>query len=407
MKRVLLLSSVLTVLCFTLTAQNIERVYTKNGDIYEGFIAEQIPGEYITFFSEKATITIPSNDVKNLRNDYRPFSSLSESAKTWFRANQDTVSVLLTSFELGDKMVDNVVITHKNDKETKYISFASQTYKIQWESISKTSKSVDFNVPYGTRDIVTLITGERLIGGIVEQVIGESLIVKTEDGKERIVLAEDVLSVRTEIVDKKVDIWKQVQMLDRIFVDGEEPIEGFIASRVIGVMGQRLNVIRYGTNIERTIPLSDIKKYQKFWNKDYAEYQPPIIDTTKVVTINGKEVELTETFKDENYIYVSDTLSIAVKAGEELLLNVQNYPCERTVQVYRTESVKFASKEDKEHYRGVYQAIKLDADPIYESAFIKDDNNQNTSNILIRKEGIYILSFKDLESVIVIDVKQI
>ena len=52
MKRLLSLSFVLINICSSLIAQNIERVYTKDGNIYEGFISEQIPGEYISIFAE-------------------------------------------------------------------------------------------------------------------------------------------------------------------------------------------------------------------------------------------------------------------------------------------------------------------------------------------------------------------
>lgn len=401
MKRLLFLSSLFITICISLTAQNIERVYTKNGDIYEGFISEQIPGEYIAIFAEKATITISSKDIKNLRNDYRPFHSLSESAKAWFRESHDTLAVMLTSFELGSQIIDNVLIIDEDNKNTKYLSFTNQTYKIQWNSIKKTTKSIDFDVPYGTRDIITLITGERLIGGIIEQVIGESLKVQTEDGQEHILQTEDVLSVRSEIVDNEVSLWNQLRMLDRIFV-GEEAIEGFIVSRV---MGQKLYIHNHVTDVEQSIPLQDIKKYQKYWNKDYTEYQPPIIDTAKVVRINGNEVKLTETFKDDKNYYVSDSLSILIKTGEEIELDIQNYPCERTAQVYKAEYVKFTSKENADRHGKVYPAIKLDSDPIYESAFIENGDNHGTCNIVIRKKGVYILSFKDLESVIVIDVK--
>ena len=396
------MSLALIVPCFYLSAQNIERVYTKTGDIYEGFISEQVPGEYIAIFAEKATITVPSKDVANIRNDYRPFCSLSESAKVWFRENEDTVAVMLTSFEVEKQFVDNVVIVSKDNKETKYISFANKTYRIPWDSLRKTCKSIDFDIPYGVRDIVTLKTGERLTGGIVEQTIGESLKVKTEDGIEHGVLAEDVLSVRSEVVDEEVELWRQAQMLDRIYVDGDEAIEGFIVSRV---MGQKLNILKLGSNIEQSISLSDIKKYQKFWNKDYAEYEPPVIDTTKVIRINGNEVKLSETFTDDNNYYVTDSLNVIVKAGEDLKLYVQNHSIEKTAQIFKTESVKFSYKDDVKHYGKMYPAIKKDSDPVYESAFIKDDDNHDVCNIVIRKKGVYLLSIRDLKSVIVIDAK--
>ena len=402
MKRLLYLSFVLINICSSLIAQNIERVYTKDGNIYEGFISEQIPGEYISIFAEKATISVLAKDVKNLRNDYRPFSSLSESAKVWFRVNQDTVAVMLSSFEIENHIVDNVLVISKDNKEIKYISFANQTYQLQWESIRKTTKSIDFNIPYGTREIITLVTGERLIGGIIEQVIGENIKVRTEDGKEHVIISEDVLSVRSEIVDNEVELWDQVQMLDRIFVEGEEPIEGLIVSRV---MGQKINVLNHATNIERSIQLSEISKYQKFWNKDYVEYQPLILDTTKVVRINGDEVKLTETFKDHKNYYVSDSLSIDIIAGEEIRLNVQNYPCEQTAQLYKTDLTKFVSKEDEERHGKYFSAFRLDSDPVYESTFIKDEDNHDVCNIVIRRKGVYILSFSGLKSVIVIDVK--
>ena len=402
MRRTLLLSFALISGSVALTAQNIERVYTKTGDIYEGFISEQVPGEYIAIFAEKATITVPTRELANIRNDYRPFNTLSESAKDWFRENEDTIAVMLTSFEIEKQYVDNVLIISKDNKETKFVTFANKTYQIPWDSLRKTSKSFDLSIPYGTHDIVTLNTGERLTGCIIEQTIGESLTVKTEDGAEHNVLADDVLSVRSEVIDDEVGLWRQTQMLDRIFIDGDEAIEGFIVSRV---MGQKLNIMKLGTNVEQSVPLSDIQKYQKFWNKDFVQYEPPVIDTSKVVKINGNEVKLAKTFEDASNYYVSDSLSVIVKAGEDLMFFVQNYSCERTAQIFRTEPVKILSRDDAEHYGKTYPAVKLDADPIYESAFVKDDENHDVCNIVIRKKGVYILSFKDLKSVIVIDAK--
>ena len=386
----------------SLVAQNIERVYTKSGDIYEGFIAEQVPGEYVAVFAEKATITVPTKDITNIRNDHRPFNSLSESAKIWFRENEDTVAVMLSTFELNKRFVDNVLIISKDSKETKYISFTNKTYRIPWESLKKTSKSFDLSIPYGIRDVVTLKTGERLIGGIIEQIIGESLIVQTEDGVEHIVLAEDVLSVRSEAVDEKVGLWKQTQMLDRIYIDGEEAIEGFIVSRV---MGQKLNILKLDTNVEQSVSLLDIRKYQKFWNKEYDEYEPPVIDTTKVVRINGNDVKLSDTFTDAKNYFVSDSLKVVVKSGEDIKLYVQNYSCERTAQVFKAETIKFTSKDAPEHYGKVYPSISIDPYPVFESTFIKDENNHDMCDIVIRRKGIYIVSFKDLKSVIVIDAK--
>lgn len=396
---IILVSSCLYV---TLSAQCVERVYTNTGDIYDGFISEQVPGEYISVFAEKATVTVSAKEVLDIRNDYRPFESLPEAAKEWFRENDDTLAVRLSSLELQKQYVDNALIISKNSSEVKFISFTNKTYKIPWDSVSKTTKELDFDVPYGIRDVVTLKNGERLSGGIVEQIIGESLRIRTVEGVERSVLAEDVFSVRSEMIDDNVDIWSQVLMLDRLYVEGDEAIEGFIVSRV---MGQKLNILKEGTNIEQAIPLECITKYQKTWNKNYRKYDPPVIDMSRQIKVNGINADFAETLSDDKRFYVSDPSVVFVNAGEIFRIDLKNIECGKTLRAYRTESSRIFVKGDRSLFGKSFPAIRQDDDPVYETPFVKGEDGYDSCEVVLRKKGIYFLSINGLESVLVVEAK--
>lgn len=261
---------ILCSLGLTLSAQNIEQVYTDDGSIYEGYISEQIPGERISVYALKATLSVPTKNISTTYTVYRHFSVLPESAKQWFRENGDTTSIVLSSFEHKGEIVDDVIIFSKDAKETKFVSFANKTYVLPWNTVKKTVKLNSSYVPYGIQDIVTLKNGDRLTGHIKEQILGDSIKLRKEDGNIVIIPVQDIVSLNSAAVDMSTPIWKQTPLLDRIVLeDGSEDIDGFISSRT---SGSSITIIRRDSGYEESIPLVKIKKYQKMYNPEFVAY---------------------------------------------------------------------------------------------------------------------------------------
>lgn len=390
-------------LCLSLAAQRVDRVYTNTGEVYIGFIAEQVPGKFISVYAEEAHLKFNLDEVVDLREDDRPYASLSRTAKEFF--HDDTLNVRLSSFEWQNEWVDNAYVKNKEE----YISFENKTYKIPWDKITRTSKVFDVDTPYGLRDIVGLNTEDELIGGIVEQTIGRSMKIRTSDGAEHNVLMEEVVSVRTEKIDPESSIWDQSLLLDRLFVAGmDDPVEGLIISRV---MGRELTILEHGTTRERVFPLVAIKKYQKFWNKDYVSYSPPepvVVDTTKILRIDGVDVNGSEMFDDMENYYVSDPSgAVQVYAGQPFRVELFNVEHGDSVRVFRTTQKKCKEKSDIDHFNKKYPAISRGASPENEFHLKQDANNHDICDVVIAKEGQYILTVNGFDNVIVIEVKKI
>ena len=70
MRKLYLLSCAI-VLSLGAIAQEFEIIYTASGDIYRGYISEQIPGNTISVYATDATLTLAMHDIQNIHDEYR------------------------------------------------------------------------------------------------------------------------------------------------------------------------------------------------------------------------------------------------------------------------------------------------------------------------------------------------
>lgn len=387
-------STLSIVLAVAAYGQNIDQVYTIDGSEYEGYICEQIPGEKLSVYAEKAVIILPTSSIKEFREDYRQFKDLTPLAQEWFREYGDTTIVSLASFEADGQYYDDVYVKSKNSEKTSIISFARKTYKLDWNKITKTTKTYpEEYIPYGICDIVTLKSGEQYRGAIVEQIIGESITVRTEYGELNKIAVGEILSTRVEKISGTCDIWAQSQLLDRIEVDGRRNVEGIIVSRI---MGQKLNILLKRGGYEESYDLAEVTKYQKFTNVAYEEYVAPVavVDTAKVITVNGNERALSSTieFNGVNFVVPKDTT--VVTNGGTVKVIVKNIDCDKTASLYYTTPIKYKNKngDGTAKYRKAYPAFPKNDWPVYECS-ISQDGNRVVIECKVKKKGMYFFHF--------------
>ena len=380
------------VLAVTAYGQNIEQVFTKDGSEYDGYICEQVPGKKISVYAEKAVIVFPSDSLKYYREDYRLVKDLTPLAQEWFMAQGDTAFVRLSSFEANGEYYDDVIIKSKDKDKTVIISFAHKTYRLDWNTIVRTTKTYPEEViPYGIRDVVTLKTGEQYRGTIVEQTIGKSIIVRTEDGNQLTLDANDILSTRVEKISNTCDIWAQSPLLDRIEIKGGGSIEGIIIARI---MGQKLKMLPKNGQYEESYNLAEVTKYQKFTNVGFEEYVPPVVDTVKVLTVNGQEFvssSITE-YDGINYIVPKDTISVT--NGGTVKIVAKNIECNKTASLYLASPMKFKAKQAVADLlpKQSYPAFSKEDWPVYECS-VSEDGGQVVIECKVKKKGMYFLQF--------------
>ena len=381
-----------------MAAQSVDRVYANDGSIYEGYISEQIPGERVCVYAHQATLIIPAKSVKSMQTVYRPFSVLTDSAKSWIREYEDSTRVAFSQIETNEGILDDLVVLNKDNHSVECISFANKTYVLPWGSILKTEKISLPEHPYGIQDVVTLNSGDRYVGFVTEQVIGKSMKIKTEEG-EVVFLSEDVIGIKSEAIDKDADIWAQTQLLDRIFLaDGNEVLEGFILSRV---MGNKLTILKKDTNTPETVPMINISKYQKIYNYDYKEYRiPEPKDTVMKVTVNDSLAVVASTVQSGKYLLAQKPEIISAECGSVIRLEIINAQDASKVQLYKSTKSKTISEDEEQSC----PAIMVDAAPVQEYEVKTEEDGKAICEMEVIKKGLYFVSFNDMESVLVINV---
>lgn len=270
------------------TAQNIDRVVMSSGSEYEGYIAEQVPGKYISINSTKAILFIDSSSIKQMDVVTHPVDCLIEPMKSWVATNlPDKQEVELASIHAGSKYYKNLLVLEKGVR-IKALQLANDSFKVNWKNVVKTSKIATSKMKL--HEVVSLKSGKSLSGHIIEQIIGKELRIKQFNGDITSIAFSEVLSIRTELDPKLDNAWAYIPLLDRLeLVDGSM-VEGLITARV---MGSHVYIISPKDSIEREIKTSNIKKYIKVINQEAV-----IIEESATQDINKTNIEGTD---DGNY----------------------------------------------------------------------------------------------------------
>ena len=389
------LSLVASMSVFGASAQSIDKILTKDGSEYVGFISEQVPGKHVLVFAEHASLMLKHKEMLNVRTDHYNFDLLSDEAKAIAGALCDTALFKLSSFEYRGRYYENMHISDRMDSTVRVHAFTPRTYIIDWKDLVKTVRISQNEAPYGVRDVVTLKQGERLTGQIVAQTISESLILLQDNGLRREIKNSDILSIMSEKISDKHTLWEQIQLLDRvIFKNGSEAV-GFITSRV---MGQNINMLsRYAHHSEQ-YQMKNIQKFQKTPNPDFLPY---VVDTVKVLTLNTRKAEMV-TLQEKNGVYMMcDTLFqnfIGETSNMTLALSFKNIEHAKNIALYEYVEVNAPSG-----IKAIFNkkapsfGIPVGARPVYRTALEKNGDFM-TCEIVIDDYGKYFLSIDGFKS---------
>lgn len=185
MKRLCLLVSLLSAAALSASGQNPEKIYATDGSIYEGYICEQVPGEYVCVKTENTTHRIDWDKVEKTEKLTR---------------NQDfshgvlDIMVLNTGRYYKGHIVGTVLGKNYKieltDSSTVVVDYGN-VFCISSE-IADPNESIWSQVEY--LDRIDLRSGEIIEGFIVSRLMGKSLIIKSKaDMSERTVPTGEII----------------------------------------------------------------------------------------------------------------------------------------------------------------------------------------------------------------------
>lgn len=299
-------------------AQNIEQIYMKSGSVIEGYIAEQKPGKHITCQTIKATIVVNSDSLQNRITERIPFEALSTKWQEWAEQNKKFVEkdgqklLELTTLEFRNVVYPKVYLLEKGSL-IKFIDLTPNKYTFKWNDMYRTvKKKRPSNLFSGLKEILVLSDDSKVEGQIIEQYPGKDLKIATDNGEVLSFKSSDVKQIITEKINKKLDLWSQIPLLDKIQVKGEvSELIGFISSRTLG---KELE-FEFENGEKRTVPQNQVVSYAKIPNDKYIPAYDKVLKEGEIL-LDGEPAYFVQLKTVGQYLVLGSIVSAQKQVGD-------------------------------------------------------------------------------------------
>lgn len=298
-------------------AQNIEQIYMKSGSVVEGYIAEQIPGSFISVQSSKATIVVNSDSLQNKIIERIPIDSLSNEWKQWateyskWIVKEGKRYLELYTLEFGNCVYSKVFLLEKGSL-LKFIDIIPNQYTFKWGDMYRTVKNKrPANLFSGLKEVIVLKDGSKVEGQITEQYPGKDVKIETDNGDVFSYKSSQIESIQTEKLNEKMDLWSQIPLLDIIRLKDETTeLVGFISSRTLG----KDLVFESEDGHKRTIQQNQIASYAKRPNDKYVEVYDKFLAEDEIL-LNGEPAYFTPLQSQGEYLLLGEVVSAQLTVG--------------------------------------------------------------------------------------------
>lgn len=337
-------------------ANRTDRLILKDGTILEGSIRKQVFGKSIEFYTESIEMKIDSQWIKKEYVDDYNIYSLPDPWKNWFQKkigqtnSNAIVNLSRIQFVNDDDTQDNIneneyldslrkSIINKFDKDNcqvfikekgRYIKFVylrSHVYTFYLDDMrsiqfhERSSKHIN-----GIVDVIETSDGHKYEGQIVENIVGDSIKIKTNNGIIQFVNVNNISDIRKYPLNPQMDIYKQIPYLEKV-----KNITGVITHQHFGKhRSEDMIYVTDVSNKRHSMQTSEIKKIERIKNVNYKPLFDEVIGENEVY-LNKKKVLASTLPKEILGIYVlkSNILEyiseVNPDTGEkELLIELEN-----------------------------------------------------------------------------------
>lgn len=350
----MIFKTIVLLLCTTFVsldviAQNLEQIYMKSGSVVEGYIAEQKPGKFITIQATKATIIVNSDSLKNQIIERISLESLSKEWREWAEQNNKYIEndgkkqLELTTLEFESSVYPKVFLLEKGSL-IKFIDLVPNKYIFEWGDMYRTvkNKRAD-NLFSGLKEILVLFDNSKIEGQIIEQFPGKDLKIATGKGEVLSFKFSQVKQIKTEKFNDKLDLWSQVQLLDKIEIKNESSeLIGFISSRTLG----KEIVFEFANGKKRTIPQDQVISYAKIPNDKYVAVYDKVLREGEIL-LDGEPAYFVQLKTVGQYLILGNIASAQKQIGETVCLeaNLNNIDTPITLVKAHIENVEMSNEK--------------------------------------------------------------
>ena len=357
MKRGIFILVTMLFACISMQANSFERLFLKNGTMLEGHIKKQTLGESITFRIVRTDITVDSQWISDETEEEVDTNKLDDVWKQWFKESgtpkpaNGTIS--LTKLRMADKTTIERYRA-KNEADSLKMVFVSRvfdedkSYRVEVKEKGKNVRFVDVtpreytfqlseirSIMFDERDpraingivdVIETTAGNKYKGQIIENILGESIRLKTTKGFVQEIQVKDISKISKEKLNKQIPIVKQAPYLDCINDD-----KGIITLQYFGKSeSEDYMVITDINDEEHRISSSDVKEIGRMANEDYEELNDIEIKKGELY-VNRVRVYPVSLQKDKKGMYTldekksKDIKDIKLESGhEEIAIEMAN-----------------------------------------------------------------------------------
>ena len=228
-----------------------------------------------------------------------------------YEDNNGVKQLELSTLEFNNSKYSNVYLLEKGSI-IKFLDLTPNQYNFVWGDMYRTVKSKrPENLFSGLKDVLVLNDNSKVIGQIIEQFPGKDLKIATEKGEVLSFKFSQVKQIRTEKLTEKLDLWSQIQLLDKITVKGESSeLIGFISSRTLG----KELFFEFEDGSKRTIKQNQVTSYAKVPNDKYVAVYDKVLKEGEVL-LNGEPAYFVTLQTQGQYLLLGETVSAQLTVG--------------------------------------------------------------------------------------------
>lgn len=392
----------------TTVAQNVEQIHMKSGSVVEGYIAEQKPGKHITIQTTKATIVANSDSLQSNVIERIPLDSLSNEWREWAETNNRYIDnngvkqLELSTLEFNNSKYTDVYLLEKGSI-IKFLDLTPNQYKFVWGDMYRTVKSKrPDNLFSGLKEVLVLNDNSKIAGQIIEQFPGKDLKIATDKGEVLSFKFTQVKQIKTEKLSENLDLWPQIQLLDKITVKGESSeLIGFISSRTLG----KELVFEFEDGSKRAIPQNQITSYAKIPNDKYIAVYDKVLKDGEIL-LNGEPAYFVTLQAQGQYLLLGEIVSAQLAVGETAYMEAKLDNPNTPITLVKAHMENITQQDGKKKEQRLWPVITYQ-DLVQSHVAISRETTPLGNvkiSFVVKETGDYVLYIQGKDGYIVINV---